>query len=164
MPANTTCDSTIIVRGLVHPRRKKRDKIYREQLRLHKKAKKILKKVESGEYRLHIPLIAFIETASVVSRLTNDKESIRMALSFLGENSKVYPDILLFEKAVEIGIETKASGFDVLFMACAKLTKSKLITDDRRQFERAKEYGLETEFLRSEEESKAGDPASREKS
>lgn len=71
-----------------------------------------------------------------------------MAISFLGQNSKVYPDIILFEKAIEIGRKTKASGFDVLFMACAELSKSKLITDDRRQFQKTKEYGLKAEFLR----------------
>ena len=45
MPTNITCDTMVIVKGFVPPKRKKHDKIYQEQLRLHNKAKEILRKV-----------------------------------------------------------------------------------------------------------------------
>lgn len=63
MSTNITCDTTVIIRGLVPPRRKKKDETYKRQLKLHKKAKEILEKIEKKCYKLHIPLIAFIETA-----------------------------------------------------------------------------------------------------
>nr|QNO48045.1 hypothetical protein IDMEPGOH_00001 [Methanosarcinales archaeon ANME-2c ERB4] len=56
--------------------------------------------------------------------------------------------MVLFERAIKIGMETKANGFDVLFMACADITNSVLITDDQKQSEKAKEYGVDTEFMR----------------
>jgi len=148
MPINITCDTTVIVKGFVPPKRRKHDEIYQEQLRLHNKAKEILRKVEFGEYELHIPLIAFVEIACVISRLTNDEESVKLAISFLGQYAHAYPDMILFDKAIKIGMKTKASGFDVLFLACAEFTNSILITDDRKQYEKAKGYGLKAEFLR----------------
>ena len=57
--------------------------------------------------------------------------------------------MILFDKAIEIGMKTKASGFDVLFLTCAEFTNSILITDDKKQFEKAKGYGLKAEFLRN---------------
>lgn len=84
----------------------------------------------------------------MISRLTNDEESVKLAISFLWQHAKTYPDVVLFERAIKIGMKTKASGFDVLFMACADITNSVLITDDRKQSEKSKEYGLDTEFMR----------------
>jgi len=133
MPTNITCDTTVIVEGFVPPKREKHDEIYNEQLRSHNKAKEILRKVELGEYELHIPLIAFVEIACVISRLTNDEESVKLAISFLGQYAHAYPDMILFDKAIEIGTKTKASGFDVLFLTCAEFTNSILITDDKKQ-------------------------------
>jgi predicted nucleic acid-binding protein len=62
---------------------------------------------------------------------------------------KLYPDVYLLERSIEIGKETKASGFDVLFMACAEMNGSLLLTDDRKMFEKSSEYGLEVNFLRA---------------
>ncbi len=45
-------------------------------------------------------------------------------------------------------MRTKASGFDVVFMSCAEVTGSILITDDKGMYEKAIDYGLEAKFLR----------------
>jgi predicted nucleic acid-binding protein len=145
---DVTTDTTVIVKGLIPPRRKKSDTIYEEYLNLHRKAKNILLKIESGIYKNHIPLVALIETVCVVARLTNDYESVKLALSFVSQNSELYSDAYLLEKAMEIGMRTKASGFDVVFMSCAEVTGSILITDDKRMYEKAWDYGLDAEFLR----------------
>jgi predicted nucleic acid-binding protein len=52
-------------------------------------------------------------------------------------------------RSIEIGKENKASGFDVLFMACAEMNGSLLLTDNRKMFEKSSEYGLEVNFLRA---------------
>jgi len=85
---DVTTDTTLIVKGLIPPRRKKRDAIYDEYLNLYRKAKNILHKIERGSYKNHIPLIALIETVCVVARLTNDDESVELALSFVSQNSE----------------------------------------------------------------------------
>ena len=68
--------------------------------------------------------------------------------SKLGQCPKMYDTADLLERSIEIGIETKASGFDVIFMACADVTGSLLITDDRKMYERSRESGIDTTLLR----------------
>jgi predicted nucleic acid-binding protein len=147
MAIRVTIDTSVMVKALTPPRRKKLDELYEAQLDLHLRSREILLKVESGKYSNHLPIIALIETAAVVSRLS-DEVRAGLALDFLSMNSQFYSDGYLFEMAVEIGLKTKASGFDVLFMACAEKTGSKLITDDRKMQERANDYGLDVIFLR----------------
>lgn len=105
--SDVTTDTTVIVKGLIPPRRKKKDEIYDEYLNLHRKAKNILLKIERGIYNNHIPLISLIETVCVVARLTNDYESVELALSFVSQNSELYSDAYLLEKARDYGLEAK---------------------------------------------------------
>ena len=89
-----------------------------------------------------------VETASVVSRLSNNPALSRLAVSFITERSLLYSDVYLLETAIDLGIATKASGFDILFLACAKRTGAKLITDDKKMYETAVKAGIEAELLR----------------
>ncbi len=143
-----TTDTSVLIKGLIPPRRKNNDSILFDSIQIHKKAASILQKIESGEYKNHIPLIALIETACVVSRLTNDPSSASLAVSFVGNNAKMYDTAILLEKSIDVGIKTKASGFDVLFIACAEMTNSTLMTDDKKMFEKACEIGVDAIFLR----------------
>lgn len=56
MSTRVTADTSVMVKGLVPPRRRKRDQLYEVQLGLHLRSKEILSKIESGEYINHIPL------------------------------------------------------------------------------------------------------------
>ncbi len=94
MTINVTTDTSVLIKGLVPPRRRLKDQIFSEQLDLHLRSTEILNKVERGDY------------------------------------SKLYPDLYLLKRAIEIGKNTKASGFDVLFIACAEASGSILFTDD----------------------------------
>jgi len=53
----------------------------------------------------------------------------------------------LLERSIEIGIATKASGVDVIFIACADMNGSLLITADRKMHERARQSGIDTLLL-----------------
>ncbi|MDO8871895.1 MAG: PIN domain-containing protein [Methanoregula sp.] len=108
----------------------------------------VLRRIELGDYENHIPLLALIETACVVSRLTNNPKSASLATSFVSSHAKLYDTTDLLERSIEIGIKTKASGFDVIFMACADITGALLITDDRKMYEKSIEFGLEAALLR----------------
>lgn len=142
-------DTTFIVKGLVEPRRKKQDEELENQLKLHNKAKEYLEKLERNEIQMIIPSIALIETASVVSRLTNDSILSKDAVNFLWENSEeILFDFETLETAIQTGIKTKASGFDNLYLAVMKLTTAILLTDDSKLHELAKENGFESRLLR----------------
>jgi len=107
MISDVTTDTSVLIKGLVTPRRKVNDALFNESVRLHKNALIILEKIENGEYHNHIPVLAIIETACVVSRLTNDPESPSLAVSFVSNNSKLYDTTILLEKSIEIGIKQK---------------------------------------------------------
>ena len=154
MGSRVTTDTTVLVRGLIPPRRKRRDSLTEEYLRLHTSVLEVLRRIEQGKYQNHIPLIALIETACVVSRLTNDPESASLAVSFVSSHAKMYDAADLLERALEIGIATKASGFDVIFMACAAMAGSLLITDDRKMYDKSVEYGIEAVLLREWEQNR----------
>ena len=142
-------DTTFIVKGLVEPRRKKQDKVLEQQLKLHSKAKEYLEKVERNEIQMIIPSVALIETASVVSRLTNDANLSKEAVNFLWENSKeILFDYETLDISVQTGIETKASGFDTLYIAVLKLTNAILLTDDSKLHNLAKDKSFESKLLR----------------
>ena len=55
MTTDVTIDTSILVKGLIPPRRRIKDQLYEESLRLHSKSKEILLKVENGEYTNYIP-------------------------------------------------------------------------------------------------------------
>ena len=142
-------DTTFIVKGLVEPRRKKQDKELAKQLSLHNKAKEYLAKAGRGEIQMIIPSIALIETASVVSRLTNDTGLSKDAVNFLWENAEeILFDFETLEAAIETGIRFKASGFDTLYLTLIRLTNSVLLTDDSKLHNLAKDNGLESKLLR----------------
>lgn len=61
--------------------------------------------------------------------------------------SVVY-DIELLDEAVSIAAKTTISGFDIIFITCAKITDSVLITDDKRMHDAAKSMRIRSEPLR----------------
>jgi len=148
MTTDIVLDTSVFVKGFVPPKRKKRDEVYYSRLELHKKAKSILDEVTIGKVLLHEPVVMLVETASVVSRLSNNPALSRLAVSFITEHSLLYSDVYLLETAIDLGITTKASGFDVLFLSCARKAGAKLITDDRKMYENAVKAGMEAELLR----------------
>jgi len=148
MTTDIVLDTSVFVKGFVPPKRKKRDEVYYSRLELHKKAKSILDEVTIGKVLLHEPVVMLVETASVVSRLSNNPALSRLAVSFITEHSLLYSDVYLLETAIDLGIATKASGFDVLFLACAKKANAKLITDDKKMYEKAVRAGIKAELLR----------------
>ena len=142
-------DTTIIVKGLVPPRRKKKDILYEQQLNVHLLCYELLERVEQGKARLFIPSIALVETAAVISCLTNQPTVAEEAVTFLRSTAKkILYDSLLLEEAIRIGIETKASGFDVVFMACSKLLNVPLITDDERLATICKQHNYNCIYVR----------------
>ena len=65
---NITFDTTVLAKGLIPPRRRKRDVIYEEQFRLHAIAKSMIGEVESKKSIMNIPSVAIIEIAAVGAR------------------------------------------------------------------------------------------------
>ena len=145
---NVTFDTTVLAKGLIPPRRRKEDSIYEEQIRLHTIAKSMIGEVENKESILHVPSVAVVEIAAVGARLTGREEKGIEVSDFVQEHGNIIYDIDLLEQAIKIAAQTKISGFDSIFIACAKVTDSLLITDDRKMFDAAARLGIDSKLLR----------------
>lgn len=126
-----TMDTSFAVKGLIPPRRKKRDEIFEPQQKMFNLARSYLDRVRSKEVEMFLPAIALVETGIVVSRITNNEEDSQRAVSFLRRNaSHIFYDHEILEEAISFGIKTKASGYDTMFLTVAELSGSELLTDD----------------------------------
>ena len=143
-----TLDTTVLAKGIIPPRRRKKDYVYEEQFRLHTIAKAVIREVENKESVMHIPSAAIVEIAAVGARLTGKEERGVQASAFVNEHGNIIYDIDLLEEAVKIASKTKTSGFDSVFIACAKTTNSILITDDRKMHDAAIKVGVKSKLLR----------------
>jgi predicted nucleic acid-binding protein len=142
-------DSSFSVKGLIAPRRRKQDAIFHDQHRRHLLAKRYLGEIQMGLHEMHLPAAALLETAIVTSRLTNQESQARNAAEFLKENAtRIYYDEDILEHAIDIGIQTKGSGYDTLFLTVAEISNAELLTDDRHQHESALSRGITSYLLR----------------
>ena len=145
---NLTLDTTVLAKGIIPPLRRKKDNIYEEQLRLYTIARRILEEVESNAILMNIPSVAIIELAAVGARLTGKSERGIQASDYAKDYGNIIYDITLISEAVKIAVETKISGFDSVFIACAKITNSTLITDDKKMYESAQKLNIPAKLLR----------------
>lgn len=147
---SSTLDTTAIIKGLLEPRRTKNDSIRQEQTRIYKTASSILDDIRDGREKLLIPAIAIIETAAVASRLTGSESIGRKAAETVRKLAfRTLSEEEFLEEAIATAAKTKISGFDSIFIACAKLTNSVLITDDRKMCEAAVKAGVKARLLRN---------------
>lgn len=144
-----TLDTTVLARGIVPPRRKKEDPILEEHQRLHNTAKTIMEEVESGQATMNVPSAAIVEIAAVCARLTGKEERGVQSSDYVKEHGNIVYDMYLLDEAIQIAAMTKISGFDSIFMACAKVTSSTLITDDKQMYESAVKAGIDAKLLRA---------------
>ena len=143
-----TIDSSVIVKGILKPRRKKQDAVLKEQTVLYGIASSIMDGINKGEDELVIPTIAIVEVAAVVSRLTGIKDSGVNTANLISSIATVIDESDILKECIDIAAETKISGFDSVFIACAKATNSTLITDDRKMHEAALKAGIMSKLLR----------------
>lgn len=150
--SSITLDTTVLAKGIIPPRRRKKDIIYEEQFRLYTIAKSIIKEVEDKKALMNVPSVAIVEIAAVGARLTGKAERGIQASDFVKKHGNIIYDINLLDEAVKIASRTKSSGFDSIFITCAKITNSTLITDDKKMFDAAVKIGIKAKLLRDIED------------
>lgn len=93
-------------------------------------ARGYLAKVKSGEVEMYLPAIALVETGIVVSRITNNEEDSRRAVSFLRKNaSRIFYEHEILDEA--ICYSEKPEG------------RKRRMTDGRRRWRQGKPGALE---------------------
>ena len=149
LPTRLTVDSSVLVKALAPPRRRKDDEMYRHQLSLHHRALEIFEDIIRKNKTMFIPSIVLVEVAAVISRITNSREDAYEAVEKIRKHShRVLSDSDILDSAIATAVETKASGFDNIVLACTRLTGSALITDDLKLHRIAEEHGIESYLLR----------------
>jgi predicted nucleic acid-binding protein len=143
-----TLDTTVLAKGIVPPRRRKKDAIYDEQFRLYSLARSILHNVESSVSVMNVPSVALIEIAAVAARLTGKEDRGLQASDYVREHANIVYDSSLLDESVSIAARTMISGFDSIYIACAKHTGSTLITDDKGMYDAAIRISVKAELLR----------------
>jgi predicted nucleic acid-binding protein len=149
LPAKLTIDSSVLIKALVPPKRRKQDGVYGSQLHLHESALRIFEDVVRKKISMSIPSVVLIEVGAVVSRLTNNETDAEEAVDKVRLHaSQILFDHDLLELTISTAIKTKASGFDNLILSCAISTGSAIITDDSKLHEIAIECGQKSFLLR----------------
>ncbi|PKP57855.1 MAG: hypothetical protein CVT89_03790 [Candidatus Altiarchaeales archaeon HGW-Altiarchaeales-2] len=146
--SNVTLDTTVLIKGIIPPGRIKKDSIYEEQFKLHITARSIIHKIEINESVMNVTSTALIEVAAVAARLTGKEDRGILASDYVRKHGNVVGDIYLPDESISIAAKTKISGFDSVFIACAKITASTLITDDKQMYEAAVKIGINAQLLR----------------
>jgi predicted nucleic acid-binding protein len=142
-------DTSVIIKGLIKPRRKKADNIRIEQFKAYATASSIIDDVYSGAIDLYIPVVAVIEIAAVASRLTGSK-AVGISTARFAEDLavQIIDEKIMLAECIDVAAQTKASGFDSVFIACAKTLGLPLITDDKGMYDAAIRMGVKAELLR----------------
>lgn len=146
---NYTIDSSVLIKGLVKPLRKKQDLILEEQVRIYNIATSIMDKIYHNEISLIIPTVAIVEVACVSSRLTGMKSvGIKTATFVKSLAAQIIDEKEILHECIDIAATTKSSGFDSVFITCAKITNTPLITDDKGMYRAAQGIGIKAKLLR----------------
>ncbi|HLD33965.1 hypothetical protein A3A21_03690 [Candidatus Jorgensenbacteria bacterium RIFCSPLOWO2_01_FULL_45_25b] len=141
-------DTSVIIKGMIAPRRRKQGALLDEQLRLHKTAASILDRVYARNAELIIPTVAIVEIAAVSSRLTGKSEYGKEVALFVRSISQIITERTILGESIDIAAEAGTSGFDSVFIACARVTQSLLVTDDKKMHEAALALGVQSKLLR----------------
>jgi len=149
LPVRLTVDSSVLVKALAPPRRRKRDNLYQHQLAIHRGALAIFEDIIRKNRKMFIPSIVLIEVAAVISRITNNREDAYESVEKIRKHaSRILYDSDILDSSVASAVDTKASGFDNIVLACARLTGSALITDDLKLHRIAEKHRIESYLLR----------------
>lgn len=143
-------DTTVIAKGIFPPRRTKEDEIYEQRMELHRKARTVLEEIEGeDEPSTAVPTAALIETAAVGARLTGKKDRGLEATEWIRAHLTTIYDYQVLDQAIDVAADTRASGFDSLFITCARANDCRLVTDDKGMHEAAENAGIESRLLRN---------------
>jgi predicted nucleic acid-binding protein len=143
-----TLDTSVLAKGIIPPRRRKKDAMYAEQFGLFSLARSLIEDAENSVSVMNVPSVALIEIAAVAARLTGKEDLGMQASEYVRAHANIVYDSTLLDESVRIAAKTKTSGFDAAYIACAKHTASMLITDDKGMYDAAIRLGIKAELLR----------------
>jgi predicted nucleic acid-binding protein len=143
-------DSSILLKGIFKPLRSLPKEVYARELVTHGKYRMLLRLLDEKEVEACIPRACIVETAAVVRRLSNRSMARKISKGIM-ESYEVADELLLFDTAWMIAMDTGCSGFDSYFIALALIKNATLFTDDSGMNCHAKAIGADSILIRETE-------------
>jgi predicted nucleic acid-binding protein len=140
-------DTSVIIKSIFKPSKSLSSENYKREIETHEKCRVIIKELEEREVEVYIPKVCVVETAAVVKRLADKDFAIKISKGVL-DSYEVVGEVLLFDSAWTIAMDTGCSGFDSYFIALAKMKNAVLLTDDGKMHFHAKEVGGDSVLIR----------------
>ncbi|MCE4614407.1 MAG: PIN domain-containing protein [Desulfurococcales archaeon] len=118
-------DSSVIVKSVIRPVHWLPGEVYKRELETHRKAKVLIKTLESHQTIVLIPFPVLVKVVAVISRLANWElaekvvESLRTTENYTIVGEEEYRDT-----ALQVALETGCSGFDAYIIALAQDRKN----------------------------------------
>jgi predicted nucleic acid-binding protein len=140
-------DSSILLKSIFTPLRSLSNEVYARELETHGKCRMLLRLLDEREVEVCIPRACIVETAAVVRRLSNRSTARKISKGIM-ESYEVTDELLLFDTAWMIAMDTGSSGFDSYFIALALIKNATLLTDDRGMDHHAGTMGTDSILIR----------------
>ena len=139
-------DSSILLKSIFTPLRSLSNEVYARELETHGKCRMLLRLLDEREVEVCIPRACIVETAAV-RRLSNRSTARKISKGIM-ESYEVTDELLLFDTAWMIAMDTGSSGFDSYFIALALIKNATLLTDDSGMDHHAGTMGTDSILIR----------------
>jgi len=142
-------DTSVIVKAVLKPGKWLPRSVYERELETHRKSRLLIRSLNEKGVELLIPFAALVEVAGVLTRLASRDLAMRVVESLRTTRSYriVYEDEIR-DYVIETALSTGSSGFDIYFIATAKLYNAALVTDDEPMSMQAERVGVNTILVR----------------
>jgi predicted nucleic acid-binding protein len=141
-------DTSVLVKSIFKPLRSLSQETYSRELETHEKCKAIIKLIEERDVEVHVPKVCVVEIAAVARRLAGRTLAARASKGII-KSYNIADEDTFFQIAWDVALETGCSGFDSYFIALAKREDTILLTDDCGMHHHAKEAGVNSILIRS---------------
>jgi len=103
----------------------------------------LIRLLDEKKVEVFIPFVALVETAGVLTRLVSRDLAMEVVESLRATRSyRIVYEEEIRDHVIETALSTGSSGFDIYFIAVAKLYNATLITDDEPMSIRSERAGV----------------------
>ena len=108
-------------------------------------AEEVARVITQGGVEAYAPKLLIVEITGVLSRYLSEEE-LNLVLDTLPP-IKLIPEEAIYEEAIKIARRTGSRAADAYYIAVATTVNGVLLTNDRKQAQNAKKFGVEAYYL-----------------
>ena len=108
-------------------------------------AEDVARLIMQGDVEAYAPKLLIVEITSVLSRYLSEEE-LNLVLDTLPP-IKLIPEEAIYEEAIKVARRTGSRAADAYYIAVATTVNGILLTNDRKQAQNAKKFGIKAYYL-----------------